>query len=103
MELTHYKLTEFERDFTLSMEVKMTATTDLGKKILAESFTCTRDKHRHPKDLVKIAQDTWKYKTAAPLTQEGWREEITRLMVANCAENVAEQFSQSVINGALNS
>ena len=103
MALTHYKLTEFDRDFTLSMEMQLTATTDLGQEILNETFTCTRDKHRHPKDLIKMTKDAWDYQTASPFTKNGWKEEITRLMVANCAENVAQQFSQSVLNNALNS
>ena len=97
MALTHYEITQHERDFTISMGVNMQATSHTGKTLVDKVIPCQVDHHRGPLDLKIMAEQA--YDNPYIVTNEGWSQEVTYRLLAKCSEKLAQNFAMAVIQG----
>jgi hypothetical protein len=95
--LTHYKFSNFKKDYTLSMNVHMQAKSGQGKLLVDEGFSCVVDYFEDPTAIMTRLEQLGEDPQA--FTTKGWRDRIHKQMLKQCVESLVASFGQAVVRG----
>ncbi len=97
LKLTHYDMTQFKRDFSMSMGLHMLAKSSLGKILVDEEFSCSVDHYGSIVDYVDMAKEL--PDNPYLFTKGGWQVKVSDTLMRECVERIAIDFARAVIRG----
>ncbi|MFZ2620214.1 MAG: hypothetical protein WAX89_05010 [Alphaproteobacteria bacterium] len=100
LKVTHYAFTSYNRDYTMSMAVKMHGVSDLEKDVVNQEFTCAIDKFGSALDLKTLVEELPTNPNA--LTKEGWQARVEGELVKRCVNQMMLDFSRTVTRSTSN-